>query len=144
VREEQDGLTNIGELLYERILTNVSWEVFSRVVVLEFDDEAPVSQVTFRGVHAVLSQQNAEWDSRLALCPECEIQYAEISDHSEFLERFIDGRLGLDARYYIHDDQGRVHTDSGFVCPYHFTLVCDAGHLDIVFRECEIERRNAS
>ena len=134
------ALDNIGELLYRRFLSSVSWNMFDHVVVLIFGDGKSDLQITLRGVCAVVSRQQADLSEPSNLGPECEVQYAAISNHSEFLDRLITNQLGFETETFVYDAHGRISEDLNFARPHHFTLSCDAGNLDIVFRECELHR----
>ncbi len=131
-------LDDVGELVYRKFLRSVSWNMFDHVMTLGFSDGENDLEIVLKGVCAVVSRQQADSSIPLPLGPECEVQYAAVIERSDFVDRLIANELGLETETFVYDAGGRNSESPEFVRPHHLALSCDAGNLDIAFRECEL------
>ena len=123
---------DLGERLYQASLLSFEWAVFAHTAQLVFATSDERILVHIDRIHCVVARQSLLGPSSTLLGPNCDVHYAEVSRDTKFLDRYLNEVDLLPSRVIPYDSAGRAASDAGFEKPYHLSIVCSDGDLDIV------------
>ena len=134
---------SVGTVLYEKPLTQIDWSPFARRARLLFGYSDGDTTISLYGIHLFTTRQTTLGPAEDSVGIDCIVRFAEVYEHSAFLDKFLGGALGFDSMVYLYDLAGHPQGTPEFVQPRHLTIVCDSGQLDVVFERITIETLGA-
>lgn len=123
---------SVGELLYGTSLLSIEYRCFASNAVLVFDDEETRMTLRLDRVHAVIFRRSMRGPHMEVTGPGCHVHFVELSRDDMFLKNYVNQTTGLASHVIPFDSNGRTVEDADYVGPYHLSLVCSAGHLDVI------------
>lgn len=133
-------IKDINERLYQTSLASVEWAVLSRTARLVFRDEETQLILHLEGIHSAMFRPTLR-SAVPSFGPDCHVFYADISQDTGFLDKYLNDKTLLPSHVVPHDEEGRVPTDVGFQRPFHLAIVCVCGHLDFLFNSVAFEAK---
>jgi hypothetical protein len=126
--------------LYQLPVVAIRWDPFTRTAEIDFwDDETGTTTIRLGGIHFLGSRQSLFMPADEPPGLDCTALFVDISDDSDFLDKFLSKALGFASDIGICDTRRRRPNDQEFSRPVHFSLVTASAILDVICESINTE-----
>jgi hypothetical protein len=125
-------MKEIGQRLYQTTLIALDWNPFSNRAKLSFKDGDVNLILRLEQIHCVVFRQSTRRSTPFSIGPDCDVYFLDVSQTTNFLDRYLHDEKLFPSRPIPYDIAGHTPLDGNFQKPYHLSLLCSAGHVDII------------